>query len=358
MFRCLAITDLCVGIISNPVFVAGVLSQINELQLRRSGRNVSIVFSGVSLLTATAISVDRHLTPSLGLRYRQAVTLRRVGAILSCFWLVCVAETLIYRFWSSTIAYGKHNWTRAPTHIGSTFLWSKCTCNASLYISCIIKHFSIRHCIFGKCSDPNRPSQGVFPSPASKAHVSLPRSHWSLCWSHFSSSVCRQVALPDKRTAKLVLLLSDVERYRGHSFQWSVFVDSNRNKCGQTTRSVAGPAIQTGCNTEASWCNFKLFLDCECGGISDLWLLGFHYFFKSDNSINHTVFNNFSLLLQEDLPSHPPSSSSNAIGPCSPRATERRRNSTEHSKIPKDCFCSTMGPNNISRLLSSASFTS
>ena len=173
MFRCLAITDLCVGLISNPVFVAELLSQINELlnscyYLRRSGRNVSIVFSGVSLLTATAISVDRLLALSLGLRYRQVVTLRRVDAILSCFWLVCVAETLIYRFWSSTIAYGKRNWTRTPTHIGSTFLWSKCTCNASLYISCIIKHFSIRHFIFGKCSDPHRPSQESSLHPPSK----------------------------------------------------------------------------------------------------------------------------------------------------------------------------------------------
>ena len=63
------------------------------------------VFSGVSLLTATTISVDRLLALLLGLRYRQVVTLRRVGAILSCFWLVCVAVSLINRFWSSTIAF-------------------------------------------------------------------------------------------------------------------------------------------------------------------------------------------------------------------------------------------------------------
>ena len=108
MFRCLAVTDLCVGLISHPVFAAELLFQIHELPNLCSsfimwGRNVSKVFSGVSLLTATVISVDRLLALSLGLRYRQVVTLRRVGAILSCFWLVSVTGTLIYRFWISAI---------------------------------------------------------------------------------------------------------------------------------------------------------------------------------------------------------------------------------------------------------------
>ena len=81
-----------------------------------------------------------------------------------------------------------------------------------------------------------------------------------------------------------------VGKNREHSLQWSVFVDSNHNKCGQTSRSVAGPAIQTGCNSEACWCNFKLFLACECGHISQRWLVGFYYCFKSDICNNHTVF--------------------------------------------------------------------
>ena len=109
MFRCLAVTDLCVGLISHPVFAAGLLFLINEL------RNlcyyfsvwidiVGIVFSGVSLSTATAISVDRLLALSLGLRYRQVVTLRRVGAILSCFWILSVVVSLIDVFWGFTIS--------------------------------------------------------------------------------------------------------------------------------------------------------------------------------------------------------------------------------------------------------------
>ena len=108
MFRCLAVTDLCVGLISQPMFAAELLFQINELRnvclyFEMWGDIVGIVFSGVSLSTATTISVDRLLALSLGLGYRQVVTLRRVGAILSCFWLVSVAVSLIDRFWNFTI---------------------------------------------------------------------------------------------------------------------------------------------------------------------------------------------------------------------------------------------------------------
>ena len=108
MFRCLAITDLSVGLTSQPMFAARLLSQINELRNLCSyfvmwGDIVGKVFSGVSLLTATAVSVDRLLALSLGLRYRQVVTLRRVGAILSFLWLMCVAVPLIDGYWSSLL---------------------------------------------------------------------------------------------------------------------------------------------------------------------------------------------------------------------------------------------------------------
>ena len=61
MFRCFAITDLCVGIISHPMFAAEILSQVNELlklcwYISTWGHNLGNVFSGVSLLTATAIN--------------------------------------------------------------------------------------------------------------------------------------------------------------------------------------------------------------------------------------------------------------------------------------------------------------
>ena len=82
MYRCLAATDLSVGLISEPSAV------IYWLSLLRKDWNLcryaivtyffaSYFFSLVSLLTTTAISVDRLLALLLGLRYRQFVTLKR-----------------------------------------------------------------------------------------------------------------------------------------------------------------------------------------------------------------------------------------------------------------------------------------
>ena len=103
MFRCLSITDLCVGLTTQPMFAAELIIEINELRQVCDDVGMlvgitSVAFSGVSLMTVTAIGVDRLLALSLGLRYRQVVTLRRVGTILSCLYLVCVASPLIKRF--------------------------------------------------------------------------------------------------------------------------------------------------------------------------------------------------------------------------------------------------------------------
>ena len=95
LFRCLAVTDLCVGLISQPLY-AVILVNVG---ITNSDENIfyyaallytfsTITLCGVSLMTSTAISVDRLLALLLGLRYRQVVTLRRVRAIIIFSWLV------------------------------------------------------------------------------------------------------------------------------------------------------------------------------------------------------------------------------------------------------------------------------
>ena len=53
---------------------------------------------GVSVLTSTAISVDRLLALLLGLRYRYVVTLRRVLVVITCFWLIAALSGCITVF--------------------------------------------------------------------------------------------------------------------------------------------------------------------------------------------------------------------------------------------------------------------
>ena len=54
----------------------------------------SNIFCSVSLLTLTAISVDRLLALMLGLRYRQVVTFQRILAFLIAFCICSVGTTL------------------------------------------------------------------------------------------------------------------------------------------------------------------------------------------------------------------------------------------------------------------------
>ena len=96
LFRNLATTDLCVGLIAAPLFVTYLISSLNErwnicryvfAVLNITGH----LLCSVSLSTLTAISVDRLLALLLGLRYRQVVTLKRIYCTVVVFWVICTA---------------------------------------------------------------------------------------------------------------------------------------------------------------------------------------------------------------------------------------------------------------------------
>ena len=111
LFACLATTDLCVGLFSQPLFVANmilnidlantdldILSQMNEVVFISS-----YVLCGVSVLISTAISVDRLLVLLLRLKYRQVVTLKRAQVVILLCWVTAVSCGLV-RVWSQTIS--------------------------------------------------------------------------------------------------------------------------------------------------------------------------------------------------------------------------------------------------------------
>ena len=91
LYRCLAITDLCVGLISEPSSVVYWLSLVREdWKLCHHALKMSFlsyyILSLVSLLTMTAISVDRLLALLLGQRFGHAVTLKRTCVIVVIIW--------------------------------------------------------------------------------------------------------------------------------------------------------------------------------------------------------------------------------------------------------------------------------
>ena len=97
LYRNLAITDLCVGIITQPLAVTYLTSVVNRRWDICYYSILAVFFSShtlcaVSLLTLTAISVDRLLALLLGLRYRQVVTLKRTHIAVIGFWI-------FFHFW-------------------------------------------------------------------------------------------------------------------------------------------------------------------------------------------------------------------------------------------------------------------
>ena len=107
LFRCLSITDLCVGLVSLPLFLVyrmAVKEKNWSLCSKTEGLAfaVSTVLCGQSITTLTAISVDRLLALQLRLRYRQVVTLPRVRLSVTISWVVNFAFAFTY-YWNKRV---------------------------------------------------------------------------------------------------------------------------------------------------------------------------------------------------------------------------------------------------------------
>ena len=101
LLRSLAITDLLVGIIVEPLNVAYLMSVKSKRWDICYNVNVALLIASyilcaVSLLVLTAISVDRLLALWLGLRYRQVVTLRSVYITVIVMWVLPIVATTSY----------------------------------------------------------------------------------------------------------------------------------------------------------------------------------------------------------------------------------------------------------------------
>ena len=97
----LAITDLFVGFSADPLAVILFTAQMNkQWNFCRQVFNSNIIFSyalcSVSLLTVTAVSVDRLLALLLGLRYRQVVTSKRMYAVIVMLWATSIINATMY----------------------------------------------------------------------------------------------------------------------------------------------------------------------------------------------------------------------------------------------------------------------
>ena len=99
LYRCLATTDLLVGLVTQPIYAAYWMSVVHKhwslcrFSFYATGVT-GYVLCTVSMLTLTTISVDRLLAMLLGLRYKEIVTLRRTYIILTIVWVGCLVAGL------------------------------------------------------------------------------------------------------------------------------------------------------------------------------------------------------------------------------------------------------------------------
>ena len=99
LYRCLATTDLLVGLVNHPLRALYWMSVFQEHwslcgYVREAAYITVYVLFLVSLMTITAISVDRLLALLLGLRYKQIVTLKRTYIIVTTFWVFNLVASL------------------------------------------------------------------------------------------------------------------------------------------------------------------------------------------------------------------------------------------------------------------------
>ena len=99
LYRCLATSDLLVGLIGQPLTATLWMSVVFEQWRLCRFAWVAASISGyglslMSLLTMAAMSVDRLLALFLGLRYKQIVTLKRTYIIVVTLWIITVIATL------------------------------------------------------------------------------------------------------------------------------------------------------------------------------------------------------------------------------------------------------------------------
>ena len=101
LFGCLAVTDLGVGLIAQPLRVTYLMYPENSKFCYYAWvlyNTLGLIFCGVSLLTLTVISIDRLLALMLGLRYRHVVTLKRVWIVVVSLWFSVIVIVSINYF--------------------------------------------------------------------------------------------------------------------------------------------------------------------------------------------------------------------------------------------------------------------
>ena len=108
----LAVSDLGVGLLAQPMFVAHLLDSKQNNETNESYNAIHIAcliptnfFTYASLFSVTALCADRFLAIHLHLRYQELVTDKRVAAVVVLIWVISALISLIRLFTPKDIMY-------------------------------------------------------------------------------------------------------------------------------------------------------------------------------------------------------------------------------------------------------------
>lgn len=111
LFRCLAVTDILVALVAEPlhaVYLFSIRTMTEEgnivcLYTATFSITIATTLCGVSLFTSAAISLDRLMALVLGLLYRHVVTFKRTFSVVIGLWALGIILTAV-SFWGFTLS--------------------------------------------------------------------------------------------------------------------------------------------------------------------------------------------------------------------------------------------------------------
>lgn len=99
----LAASDLLVGLVLQPVYIAAYLTK--SVYMQKSMATIAFAACGVSLFTITAITVDRFLVLHYHLRYPNLMTTSRAVYISATLWIIAILLSFS-RLWEKRVYAG------------------------------------------------------------------------------------------------------------------------------------------------------------------------------------------------------------------------------------------------------------
>ena len=176
LYRNLAITDLCVGIIAEPLAVIYWISVVNESWKICYYADLTGTFTGNILCAVTLLtvkSVDMLFVLSLGIRYRDVVTLRRAKITVTVMWVLSIVGASSY-FWNPVITLWYRRIGLSLCLVIPTYSYTK------IFLS--LRHNQVQIQGYGSEGQPSQ------PTPLNKARYR--KAVYSALWVQVALVVC------------------------------------------------------------------------------------------------------------------------------------------------------------------------